>query len=353
MNNLRLYVIVAFFCFAATVRAQTKLSNNQRYSIAEDLYTRGKTDSALTILKPVLNMKSLRKMNKGTRSNICRLASQASLLLEKEAEAQRYARLLLTFEPDYQFNVSDDYRKFKILIESLQIVPKFLIGFKVGSNTTFAHIRQEYQFYEIGEVVDNEFITINPSGEYKNNYKGFQAGLNVAYSITKSTYAIFEPSFSHHSFDYSIVYGPILKIDDNQYTITANYLELPIGLRNYFRLHNIWRPYISAGGYSRLLISAVKKAQNANADIKNLLNDRDFGYWLGGGISYTTKKYSFNLGVKYSQGIKNFNNPDRRYVFDGQTDLFMFKNGDLADDVKIRDFQLSASFIIFLSHKVF
>lgn len=360
MKQLRVIYIVALLLSVLAVRAQEEteepeeeLTANERYSIAEDLFIRGKTDSVMVILRPALTMKSLRKMNKGTRSNICRLAVRTSLLLDKTEDARLYTKRLLTFEPDYEFNVSDDYRKFKILLESMQIVPRFMLGVKLGGNTSFVSVLKEYQFYEIGEVVNGEFINAHPSGSYKNSYKGFQLGLSASYSLTKSMYLVFEPVFSQHTFDYSIDYGPILQIDNNNFSVTLSYFDLPLGVRNYFLLNQTWRPYIAAGAYWRQLASAGKEAQNASADITDLLNSSDYGYWVGGGISYTQKKYSVNLDVIYASGMNLVNHTDRRYVFDQQTDLFMFKNGDLADDIKLRDIQVSLSFVIFLSHKVF
>jgi Outer membrane protein beta-barrel domain len=227
------------------------------------------------------------------------------------------------------------------------------LGFKIGGNTTSPTLLKSYDLFS------------STSGQqlfYEKDYEGFrrvgvQAGGMFVFSF-KSLFSLsLQPTYSSMNWGYKTTQSwtdgnnQAVQIETKN-RIVLNYLEIPLLLR-YDILQTRLHPYVQAGAWYGRLLKADKYVSTTSFDqasgatnpidnqapiigAKNLFITSNWGFILGGGVSFDVGNVRIGADLLYKQGLNNITNAKNRYSDNRQIGL-----GDVFDDVSLKNVELS------------
>lgn len=357
-------ILISRFCLlvvllkSVIVSAQTDCSIN--YEKAVLLFNSGMADSALIVIKPcVENPEALKNISDDTRARIFRLAALSSIMTGDPGEAEKYAKKMLTYQPDYKNTKhEEDLMEFQLMLDKISPQPSFILGITGGVNLPFIKLQKHYSNYEL------------QSGEYTIDEKsGYQVSITGEKALSGNLSVEAAISIIQVNFNYAIAGSDISNgiFIENSYDQKITSLEVPVVARYYFKFKS-FRPYLQGGITGRFLLNSMEKSDdfgrywftNASGSDKILttfLTDfENFGILAGGGACYDFTKFSIRLDLRYNN---YFNNSAKSSEFDdinGYEDIGSDEKFHYTDDINLigmKCLQVSIGFLYNLSYKVF
>jgi len=371
-----LLVLIVFLGLGHLVFAQ--YCSNQ-YQEALNLYNEGRIDQALEALDSCLqHPRLLRQASKTTRMEILKLAADAHILLDEHQSALDNIYDLLSKQPFYNAeDHPDDLVLFSAAIDTLRANPKWIIGVRAGLNSTLVKREQSYSVLEFNqfEPVRNYNDNLFEVGDIRETL-GFQFAFLIEYVFwSKHLSMSTEPGFSKIRYEYSIAYEDLR----NAFAATQklNYFDLPFLIKSRFLLKNSFQPYVQVGFSNRFLMSANREIsstfrpsstgsailtrQTPETPVSSLMNDYIYGLIFGGGVNWDWKiernvflrNSALSLDIRYLTGLRNANNPEKRFLNNNLSDAFLYEFYDVTDDIKLRNWEISLMFRYHLQYHVF
>jgi hypothetical protein len=256
------------------------------------------------------------------------------------------------------------------------------LGIKGGINQSNVLVLDRYDVFTYSEGQNAEK---NYNFKYK---KGYQIGLIGAWDFYKFFNLSFQPQLSKYSFDYES--KNTWSDENNKFQITNYHNQqfqrvfLPLFLRYEFHFHkqgshkdphakkhksheyeshsgtahksySKFKPYLQIGYQYSILLSAQKSIVQQETmndfkyapttdlfDIKNLLNQKNSAFILGGGMAYDLGgSFRVALDFNYQWDTDQMINQKNRYANEQLTLSYQ----DAFDDVKLRNWNASIHFL--------
>jgi len=379
-------ILVACFCF---LQSQAQ-SCNDLYKQALQKYQDGDVQTAYDLVKTCVEArKLLARTEKATRSNIYWLATQSSILLQKNVEAKSYLKQMLALRPYYQPD-EDDLQDMETLLQEIVVKPRLSIRLMGGITGSFANVEQRYETFVRGNGVFSApktypkapqlDVMAGPELQFTlNRYVSVGFGLNITeeqyrygyqlqqgiveYDIKETSVGIFDTLQTQ---TYSLT-----QIFDHEQDLT--YLKFPISLKIHPVTLGRFEPYLEAGGYYGVLFGANKTVTIQEIDsytveglsssleqvetlndffttnIKDILVLGTYGWFVGAGVNIKLYRTNLFLGTRFQFGLNNIVRQEARYNFEDLTYDFY----DIMDDVKINSGQVFFGWSIPISFKAF
>lgn len=247
------------------------------------------------------------------------LLTQAYLEQDNIKEAENSALLLLKENPNYRLKGGTQTEDFNSLIKKFRIVPLFSIGAKAGYNIPY------YRSTRVFSILD--------SVDYGVPYipkTSFQMGLRLDVEPVKNLSVTAEFEYVNSAY-----VRHLAQPHDWQLTYTENnlFLNFPFYITKYFNIkkENL-KPYFYAGGaicnlnrssgsielnYTAVDVQTKEKDMylliKNQIDQKALRNVTTYSGLIGSGVRYKRNNALFYFDVRYSMGLNNLMDPNRRY----------------------------------------
>jgi hypothetical protein len=232
------------------------------------------------------------------------------------------------------------------------------IGLKAGGNVTKAVPTERYTVF-VSTLPDHDQT-------YQKKYDKFgtvssQIGLVTTYNFRTFFSLSFQPAYINRSFGYRNEYSWLGKQHNSvelsqHHQFKLSYLELPLLVR-FDLIRTRLRPYLQAGGFYSRLLKADKHMELTSSDhasgaanpienntptigVQNSFIRSNMGWMAGGGISYDIGNARIGIDAVYKSGTNNITNVKNRY-----SDNRMTSNGDVFDDMKLRNIDISISLL--------
>jgi hypothetical protein len=236
---------------------------------------------------------------------------------------------------------------------SLFLEKQLWLGLKTGGNFSSVTVESTYDVYS---PIDG-----NLTAKKYDKYKGFgkQIALEVSFYMKGFSFS-FQPTYQHALFSYSRdhLWGSgaeggdgLVMTYDHRHKI--DHLLFPFLLKYEFTGHKL-RPYIQAGFYEGVLISANKDVEisitetNADGSINQykrepisinadeLFAKYHWGIIGGAGIYYNQGNVRLNLDVQYRHGMSTVVSNKNRYA-----NNMLVSAGDVMDDLSLQNISVS------------
>ena len=356
------------------------------YNQAQNLYNQGKVDSVLIILKPCLsNRRLLKRTPSNVRTDIYKLAANASILLDNPDSAKYYIDKFLAEKPFYAESPDDnDLIGFKAAVDTTLVHASWLIGLRSGFNLTIVDPIKRFSVLEFDGPVPRrnyttEFFDFDDFGflDYR-EILAYQIGLVLERVIfSPKTSISLEPTFTKLKFEYDINYPELDDLTFN-YSQKVSHLMLPLIAKYKFLPGRKLRPYLEAGVFGRILLSASKVVESTShpsasstspplfrgtpeTPVTDLMNKFYTGLALGTGLTWNIKNQenivlknsSLSLNVRYTRSWGKYNDEKRRFLNNNLSDAFLYEFYDAVDDLKLRSLEFSLIWTYHLDYKVF
>lgn len=372
------FLLILLMGYSLGGQAQDCLSRFQR---AQDLYIDGRIDAVLDELDTCLsNPKLIRKLNSSTQVELYKLAANAHILLDQPDEALKDIHQILAERPFYDNRAyPDDLIMFSAAVDTLRADPEWFIGFRGGLNTTLVKPEKNFSVLDFDDVVTKrtyaESLLDQEISEIK-QILGFQFSLVLEYVFwSKHSSVAIEPGFSQLRYEYGIAYPEL----NNSFLAIQkiSYFDLPILLKYRFLVKKAFQPYAQAGFSNRFLIGANKEISSRfrpsstsstiisrktpETPVSSLMHNYIYSLVFGVGINWNwgiednrwLRNSSLSLDFRYITALENANDPARRFWNNNLSDAFLFEFYDVADDIKLRNWEVSLILKHALSYKVF
>jgi hypothetical protein len=329
------------------------------YEKALLLYNRGMADSVLSILKPCLESKSdLNRLPKETCARMFRLAGLSSIMTGNPADAEKYARNLLVYQPDYKNSLNEgDLQEFRLMLDKITPQPFIRFGIAAGTNLPLLKLQKEYSNYELTSM----------KSELKGS-PGYQFGISGEMALSRDISLEIGAGLNQIMFNYSVSgFNESTLFIQNKYNQKITWIEVPVLARYYFNIGAI-KPYLSAGLSGRLSLYTMEssdlfgrywftESEAADKILTTFLTYfENFGILAGGGACYDLKNISFRLDIQYNQNIKNSGIISNFDAITGYNDIGPEQKFHYTDDINLvsmKALQISVGMFYNLSYKIF
>jgi hypothetical protein len=347
------------FCLTVTlfmplsIKGQTT-DCSSNYEKALLLYNRGMADSALRVLQPCLETKRiLNSTSRQTSGRIFRLAALSSIMTENPGDAEKYAKQMLQYLPDYKNSKNEgDLMEFRLILDKYSAQPLWRIGILAGANYPFMDLLKTYSYYA------NTGATFSLHRTF-----GYQFGISGERFLTKNISLEAGAAIAQYIFSYGVKTLSDQHVNYNQNIYMA---EIPVMAKYYF-LKGAFRPYIEGGISGRFLLNSIEKSDaygkywftnSSNSDkvLATFISDFEYiNFGIGGGAIYDLKGFSVRMDIRYNQSMKSnflskFDNindygdipPKEKFSYTDDLNVISFNN-----------FHISLSLVYNLKYKVF
>lgn len=245
--------------------------------------------------------------------------------------------------------------------EKYYVVPRFLVGLKMGTNFTLVDPGPRYTVLVPVDAAEKDYQ--KDYDFHLTHSRGTHLGIVLEYALTQNLSITTQPTISTVKFQYE---NPLRKGTPLELRYVhrhkLGYIELPLLFK--YRLKagkGKLKPYFQIGGYYSMLKSGVKRLEAVGpgydektiVDIKEQFSTSNIGLWIGAGvgigIKIVGKDVWVQLEVNYRHGLNNIVDKARRY----ENKVLMFAYYDVFDDMKLRNWDLSVKIVFPLSYKAF
>lgn len=130
--------------------------------------------------------------------------------------------------------------------------------------------------------------------------QGFVGGFFITYQ--SENLFVLQPEVSYST------KGATAKIENINFTLAYDYIEIPILLKFPFNLadNQSIKPVLFAGPFvalnTKAKITATVNGESEQKDIPSV-TPRDFGFQFGGGVGFNLGKYELGLDIRYTLGL--------------------------------------------------
>jgi hypothetical protein len=256
--------------------------------------------------------------------------------------------LVILVSPLFHPELLAQYKRSKISNDPFMRT-QWWLGFRAGTNFTKAVPIESY----------SSFSPVNyEASEIEKVYDGYstpglQAGLEFTF-YTRGFSVSIQPMFTRQFFSYSTRYqwddpaNPENSLEQN--FVVENdleYLDIPLIIK-YDLMQTKARPFIQAGAYYSVLLSAGKTINSSGVDTASgaestfeseeikvgagdLFTTSSAGLIAGVGVSVSQGNIRMVFDVNYRYGLNNITNTSNRYKDDRLASI-----GDVMDDINLR-----------------
>lgn len=361
MVKIRIIVLLCLLGFLAAISPVDAQVTDcpLNYEKALMMFNRGMADSVCVILKPCLEDKqALKGLSKETCTKIFRLASLSSIMTGNPEEAERYARSLLKYQPDYK-NVQHegDLQEFRLILDRITPRPSLKAGITAGTNFPFVRLRKEYTNYQL----DSPETSLSGS-------MGYLFRITGELALSKSIAVEAGVGINRIMFEYTISgRNQALNLVKNIYDQKITWVEIPVVAKNYL-LKGSFKPYIEAGIAGRFSLYLREKSEmygkywltessNSVKILTTFMTDlENFNLVGGGGLCYDLKKINLRFDVRYIQNIRNSGILSNFDAVTGYEDIGTTEEFHYTDDlnlVSLQHMQISFGVMYNLNYRVF
>lgn len=356
-NTITLCLLMTFSLSLPLNAQETDCSAG--YEKALLLYNRGMADSVLAIMKPCIEDKSaFSKLSKETCARIYRLVALSSIMTGNTVDAEKYARGLLVYQPDYKNSQHEgDLQEFRLMLDRISPKPFIRAGIKAGGNIPFLKLQKKYSNYEL------DIMESNLKGS-----PGFQFGISGELSVKKNLSLEIGAGMIRVMFRYTVSgINESHLYAENIYNQKITWIEIPVIARYYFDLGAL-KPYLSAGLAGRFSLYTREssdlfgkywftESEAGDKILTTFLTDfENFGILGGAGICYDLKNFSIRLDICYNQNLRNstiISNFDSVVGYDDVGPEQKFHYTDDINLVGMQALQVSVGVMYNLSYKIF
>jgi len=324
------------------------------YEKALFLYNGGMADSALRVLQTCLETKrTLNSTSRQTSGRIFRLAALSSIMTGNPDDAEKYAKLMLQYLPDYKKSKNEgDLMEFRLILDKFSAQPLWRFGILAGANYPYLDLLKSYSYYATSG--SSFSLLSNP---------GYQIGITGEKFLTKNISLEAGGAMAQYIFSYNVKTTSDQNVNYDQNIYMA---EIPVMAKYYF-LKGAFRPYIEGGISGRFLLNSTEKSDvygkywftnSSNSDkvLATFISDFEYmNFGIGGGAAYSLKGFSIRMHIRYNQSFKS----DLLSEFDNINDYGdippeeKFSYSDDINVISFNNFSISLSLAYNLKYKVF
>jgi hypothetical protein len=331
-----------FYCFLIAVLLSPAFSYGQNSNCSEvlikaqDTYKEGRINEIADMLQPCLET----GLSKQEKIEAYRLLTLTYLYFNEKEKAQNALTLLLKNDPEYKIRQIDP-TEFVNLFNSFRTTPVILIGAKLGVNYSDINVTKYFS-------LDQSDIA---RGKYKSDL-GIQGSLFTQIPLSKRLSILTELQYTSKGYTYTDkLFGyASLTLSEKQ-----TYLEVPV-LVNYNFGKGILVPYVNLGGsFAYMFKSTVvpvrvdetgdnnqREIKEGEISVNSLRKKLNYNLMAGAGLKIKDvlgRGYLF-FDLRYSMGLNNIVNPDKRY----SNDDLVYKYLYVDNNIKINSFQYSIGY---------
>ena len=318
---------------------------------AQDLYRNGREKEALVPLKTCLNNpKKFKQTSKEIRAGIHRMEALAYIILNEPDSAQIATMNMMAYWPFYEkekrFHINDDLTEFDTKVKELHALPRFSVGVKGGGNLSLVNLIQPFSAFE-----KTQADPLNYSFRI-----GFQFNIVGEYLLTRDITLALEPGYAFQQLTYRTTY--LQEEIDYSYKQNLTFLDIPLWLRYHLIPAGKLKPYLQAGAFYKQLLNSTKEttfADNASREIPvgTIMQRHYYGLGIGGGVTLHRQRSAFRIEVAWRYSLNLLNNPQKRYLNNGQNRILLYEYYDLSDDIRLNSLDINLIYLFAFNHKAF
>jgi len=284
---------------------------------------------------------SIRKAGISDQWKAHRLLALIYLADNQMEKASESILSMLKLNPNYKPSTLKDPAELIKMIQSFTIIPKFSLGFSLGSNTTFPEIHKSY-------VLAN----------YTKNYiaqNSLQFGITIDYALNKNFGVCFGVLSSQKSFDIAYQFAT-WEVDIRE---RLTYVDCPLVLR--FSISNAKRARLNlfAGAFAGILTTSYNDFESAESmskqkfELENLnalsrRNKNNFGSVLGIGIDYPLFHGNLFLTANYYQSFSSITNLEAQAKYYELKYTYFY----IDDNISLNNLAVQLGYAFHVSYKV-
>ena len=344
MKHIQALLLLSLLLLVSAGNIYSQKNDNtelrDKYKQAKTLFDEGKADKALDVLRPHLRKIKQKNASKELRAKLNRMAALSHIILKNEDSALIYVKHLLSIYPDYVEKNKEDYdfQRLHSFMGRYTTHPGLIVGFVAGINTC----------RPFEPPVESSYSLFDGEGNTEIDYKvggGYYYGIAVENFFTQRFSATASINISKMGYTLQTNNETMGKFTDKQ---SFSNIELPLFIK--YSLFSRWGTQINVeiGG----AVSVLSKAVRSETENTNGMYKLNWGEGLGFGISHSFGKFMIAVDAKYIVWNRQVNNPDSRFLFNDNSDIFIHKFYDIADDIKIRNAQFEIKGYYTLNYNV-
>ncbi|MCG8409893.1 MAG: PorT family protein [Bacteroidales bacterium] len=335
MYKLKYFILV---CISSLLINEIKAQGSNcalKLDKAEKLYQQGVLDSISSMLRACLNG----GFENEELSRAYKLLVRTYLFENRQEKAENTMLQFLKKFPEYEIKATDPI-EFSYLYKNFRIIPAFSIGVIAGVNYSLVRVIQPYSLSNTEEY----------SPKYTASGIGYQFGLQFKRYVTNKVEFCLDGLFVIKTFN-----NTFKQLDSEiNYTENQNYISIPISATYEFELGKV-RPFLRLGVAVDYLLSAkasVKRTYmgiESNSDLTgvdvDILEERNaltFSALGGAGIRFDLKKGDLMIDIRYSYGLFNLVNSEKRFNNDEKIWYYNY----IDDDFSVNNAYVSIGYIL-------
>jgi hypothetical protein len=334
-----IFQIIAISLFSVPLHAQE--SCTEKLYHANNLYEKGQINEAIEIAKTCAT-----SANTPTEQwQAYRLLAMAYLANGAQKEAGKAAEKMMELNPTYQPSTLKDPSELIRLLESVKIIPKFIIGMAATAG---------------GINTQPRVITTYNGANYTKNYSSqysWQAGLMIGYNANEiiSIHSGLLAASRKYNISYALE-NKNIKVKER-----LTYLDIPLYARFSTQPVKRFCLFADGGAYGGLLSSAQSDfeimsnvsgetiSQN-NLNAMDRKNKYEYGFLMGAGALYKLGVVNLALDARYYLSAYSYNitNTGNRY----KNENLYYTYHYIDDDVRLNSLVFSISMFYVINYKV-
>lgn len=284
---------------------------------------------------------SIRKAGISDQWKAHRLLAMIYLTDNQMEKASQSTLEMLRLNPNFKPSTLKDPAELIKMINSFTIIPKFSLGFSVGTNTTFPDIHKSY-------VLANYTKTYTAQNS-------LQFGITFDYALNNNFGICLGVMSSQKSFDIAYQFSTW----DVAIRERLTYLDCPLMVR--FSVSNAKRARLNlfAGAFAGILTSSYNDFESAESiskqkfELENLnalsrRNKNNFGSVLGVGIDYPLFHGNLFLTANYYQSFNSITNLEAQDKYDELKYTYFY----IDDNISLNNLAVQLGYAFHVSYKV-
>ena len=302
-------------------------SCSQNLTQAEREYEAGRLANIPRLIEGCLNGSQGQGFTKEEKIRAYKLLTLVHIFTDNEPDADRSLEALLKADPEHELDERVDPAELTYLYNQFQTKPIFRLSLRLGSNTTFPNVFQD--FTAANETLENK--------EYNSSARKFGFFAELAYEKywKYGIEGVAGVQYRLSSYVVDNTFKTPLTINatyNSSVTNSQSYLRVPLMIRytyNYSKRSGV-KPYIFIGGSLDYLLTAqyteatrqggTQFSLSENLDLGDQVNDFNFSFTGGIGLKLPYQTHFLTIEARYDKSFVNYIRSENRY--NNQTVLF-------------------------------
>lgn len=349
-TKILLISIGLLIVFLETKAQNDKYANTSLPDKIEKLHQQGLFDSISVVLEKELKTAAITKtLPELKRAELYKILATSYIYLKRPEMADEPLKKMLELRPDYKENgpINNDLQIIQDKINDMYVVNGLSAGINISNTTSLIDCKETFEllYFEenINQIVQYNGEMVFPSVEISAEYmplKHFSLNTGAAFNMYKYGFLSETPNDDLKSF---------------LYTQTISYVSFPVSLKIYPLIAQTKQlSYFLEGGVeTSRLISARRNADENTTPNSKTFNTTNLSVIGGIGIKYSLTEWTIGAGLRYRYGLNLIINEDNRYHTDNLSDIFMYGNYNIPDNISLNSISINFSLLYTLKHKVF